>query len=79
MVFQNYALYPHMTVADNMGFSLKLRGAKADEIKNGVKRAAEILDLTPLLDRYPRQLSGGQRQRGRDGARHRARSAGVPV
>ncbi len=63
MVFQNYALYPHMTVADNMGFSLKLRGAKPEEIKSGVKRAAEILDLTPLLDRYPRQLSGGQRQR----------------
>ena len=63
MVFQNYALYPHMTVADNMGFSLKLRGAKSEEIKSGVKRAAEILDLIPLLDRYPRQLSGGQRQR----------------
>src|SRR6266436_4149072 len=63
MVFQNYALYPHMTVADNMGFSLKLRGAKAEEIASGVKRAAEILALTPLLDRYPRQLSGGQRQR----------------
>ena len=63
MVFQNYALYPHMTVADNMGFSLKLRGAKSEEIKKGVKRAAEILALTPLLDRYPRQLSGGQRQR----------------
>jgi sn-glycerol 3-phosphate transport system ATP-binding protein len=52
-----------MTVADNMGFSLKLRGAKQEEISNGVKRAAEILALTPLLDRYPRQLSGGQRQR----------------
>src|SRR6202008_331880 len=63
MVFQNYALYPHMTVADNMGFSLKLRGARQEEISNGVKRAAEILALTPLLDRYPRQLSGGQRQR----------------
>src|SRR6201989_545595 len=63
MVFQNYALYPHMTVADNMGFSLKLRGAKPEEISTGVKRAAEILALTPLLDRYPRQLSGGQRQR----------------
>ena len=63
MVFQNYALYPHMTVADNMGFSLKLRGASADEIGKGVNRAAEILALTPLLDRYPRQLSGGQRQR----------------
>src|ERR1700726_3294634 len=63
MVFQNYALFPHMTVADNMGFSLKLRGASSDEIGKGVNRAAEILDLTPLLDRYPRQLSGGQRQR----------------
>ena len=63
MVFQNYALYPHMTVADNMGFSLKLRGASAEEIASGVKRAAEILALTPLLERYPRQLSGGQRQR----------------
>src|SRR5688572_29285961 len=63
MVFQNYALYPHMTVADNMGFSLKLRGASADEISKGVNRAAEILALTPLLERYPRQLSGGQRQR----------------
>src|SRR5438270_8321415 len=63
MVFQNYALYPHMTVADNRGCSLKLRGAGADEIKKGVARAAEILALTPLLDRYPRQLSGGQRQR----------------
>src|SRR6476660_5517331 len=63
MVFQNYALYPHMTVADNMGFSLKLRGAKPEEISSGVKRAAEILALTPLLERYPRQLSGGQRQR----------------
>src|SRR5258708_12052438 len=63
MVFQNYALYPHMTVADNIGFSLKLRGASAAEISKGVNRAAEILALTPLLDRYPRQLSGGQRQR----------------
>jgi multiple sugar transport system ATP-binding protein len=63
MVFQNYALYPHMTVAANMGFSLKLRGAPKSEIKARVKRAAEILSLTPLLDRFPRQLSGGQRQR----------------
>ena len=64
MVFQNYALYPHMTVADNMGFSLKLRGAKQPRrSRTGVKRAAEILALTPLLERYPRQLSGGQRQR----------------
>jgi len=63
MVFQNYALYPHMTVADNMGFSLKLRKAPKSEIDSRVKRAAEILGLIPLLERYPRQLSGGQRQR----------------
>jgi len=63
MVFQNYALYPHMTVADNMGFSLKLKNAPKAEIKQRVTRAAEILGLTQLLDRYPRQLSGGQRQR----------------
>jgi multiple sugar transport system ATP-binding protein len=63
MVFQNYALYPHMTVAANMGFSLKLRGAPKSEIESSVKRAADILGLAPLLDRYPRQLSGGQRQR----------------
>jgi multiple sugar transport system ATP-binding protein len=63
MVFQNYALYPHMTVADNMGFSLRLRHAPKAEIQSRVKRAAEILGLTQLLDRYPRQLSGGQRQR----------------
>jgi multiple sugar transport system ATP-binding protein len=63
MVFQNYALYPHMSVADNMAFSMKLRNAPADEIKERVDRAAKILGLTMLLDRYPRQLSGGQRQR----------------
>ncbi|MFG1360073.1 ABC transporter ATP-binding protein [Xanthobacter pseudotagetidis] len=63
MVFQNYALYPHMSVADNMGFSLKLRKAPKAEIKARVDRAAQILGLTKLLDRYPRQLSGGQRQR----------------
>lgn len=63
MVFQNYALYPHMTVGANMGFSLKLRGAPKQEIDAGVMGAAEILGLTPYLDRYPRQLSGGQRQR----------------
>jgi multiple sugar transport system ATP-binding protein len=63
MVFQNYALYPHMTVAANLGFSLKLRGAPKDEIKTRVERAAQILGLTALLERYPRQLSGGQRQR----------------
>ncbi len=63
MVFQNYALYPHMTVADNLGFSLKLRRAPRAEIKARVDRAAQILGLSALLDRYPRQLSGGQRQR----------------
>ena len=63
MVFQNYALYPHMTVAANMGFSLRLRGAARQEIDARVARAAEILGLKPLLERYPRQLSGGQRQR----------------
>jgi multiple sugar transport system ATP-binding protein len=63
MVFQNYALYPHMTVADNMAFSLKLKSAPKSEIATKVNRAADILGLTPLLDRYPRQLSGGQRQR----------------
>jgi multiple sugar transport system ATP-binding protein len=63
MVFQNYALYPHMTVAANMGFSLMLRGAPKREIEQRVKVAADILGLTPLLNRYPRQLSGGQRQR----------------
>ena len=63
MVFQNYALYPHMTVAANMAFSLKLRGAPKGEIDRRVNGAAEILGLGPLLARYPRQLSGGQRQR----------------
>src|SRR6266511_2546805 len=63
MVFQNYALYPHMTVAANMGFSLMLRGAPKREIEQRVKAAADILGLTLLLNRYPRQLSGGQRQR----------------
>ncbi|MER0238404.1 sn-glycerol-3-phosphate ABC transporter ATP-binding protein UgpC [Fulvimarina sp. MAC8] len=63
MVFQNYALYPHITVADNMAFSLTLKGASKSEIESRVKPAAEILGLSHLLDRYPRQLSGGQRQR----------------
>jgi len=63
MVFQNYALYPHMTVFDNMAFSLKLAKVASAEIQTRVKRAAEILSLMPYLDRYPRQLSGGQRQR----------------
>ena len=63
MVFQNYALYPHMTVADNMAFSMKLRGAPKSEIDERVNRAAAILGLSQLLQRFPRQLSGGQRQR----------------
>src|SRR6266436_7834986 len=63
MVFQNYALYPHMTVAANMGFSMRLRGAGAAEVAERVNKAADILGLKPYLDRYPRQLSGGQRQR----------------
>ena len=63
MVFQNYALYPHKTVESNMAFSLRMRRMAKPEIKSRVMRAAEILGLTPYLDRYPRALSGGQRQR----------------
>ncbi len=63
MVFQNYALYPHMTVFDNMAFGLKLRKYPKDEIKKRVQQAAEILGIEPILDRKPKQLSGGQRQR----------------
>ena len=63
MVFQNYALYPHMTVRQNMAFSLKLHGGKPAEITTRVAEAAKILGLEPYLERYPRQLSGGQRQR----------------
>ena len=63
MVFQNYALYPHMSVADNMGFALKIAGTPKAEIETRVKEAARILDLTEYLDRKPKALSGGQRQR----------------
>jgi multiple sugar transport system ATP-binding protein len=63
MVFQNYALYPHMSVYDNMAFGLKLRKVPKDEIDKAVKEAAKILDLSHLLDRKPKALSGGQRQR----------------
>jgi multiple sugar transport system ATP-binding protein len=63
MVFQNYALYPHMTVKDNMAFSLMLAKKDKSFIEERVQKAADILGLTPLLDRFPRQLSGGQRQR----------------
>ena len=63
MVFQNYALYPHMSVADNMGFALKIARMDKGEIRKRVEEAARILDLTPYLDRKPKALSGGQRQR----------------
>jgi len=63
MVFQNYALYPHMTVRDNMSFALSLAKQPKAEIETAVTKAADILGLVPYLDRYPRQLSGGQRQR----------------
>src|SRR6059058_4381275 len=63
MVFQNYALYPHMTVYQNMSFGLRLKHFPKDEIEKRVQEAARILDITELLDRKPRQLSGGQRQR----------------
>jgi len=63
MVFQNYALYPHMTVFDNMAFSMKLAGRSREEMRQRVDVAAKILGLSEYLDRFPRQLSGGQRQR----------------
>ena len=63
MVFQNYALYPHMTVFENMSFGLKLRKTPKDEIKRRVEEAAQILEIEHLLDRKPAALSGGQRQR----------------
>ena len=63
MVFQNYALYPHMSVYDNMAFSLKLRKFSKDEIDKKVKDAAKTLEIDELLDRKPKALSGGQRQR----------------
>ena len=63
MVFQSYALYPHMTVADNMGFALKMAGVSRAERDAQVRRAAEVLRITELLARYPKELSGGQRQR----------------
>src|ERR1700710_1987675 len=63
MVFQSYALYPHMTVGENMGFALKIAGTSKDEIQKRVAEAAKILDLGAFLDRKPKALSGGQRQR----------------
>ena len=63
MVFQNYALYPHMSVAENMGFALKIKGTPKDEIAKRVEEASKILDLEQYLERKPKALSGGQRQR----------------
>src|SRR5437879_12568267 len=63
MVFQSYALYPHMIVYDNMAFGLKMRGTPKPEIDTKVRQAGKMLGLDPLLQRKPRQLSGGQRQR----------------
>jgi len=63
MVFQNYALYPHMTVAENMGFSLKIAGVSKDERASRIRKAADLLELEPYLNRKPKVLSGGQRQR----------------
>jgi multiple sugar transport system ATP-binding protein len=63
MVFQNYALYPHMTVAENMGFALKIAGSDKADIQRRVREAADMLDITEFLDRRPKALSGGQRQR----------------
>src|SRR5213076_1216673 len=63
MVFQNYALYPQLTVAENMGFALKQQGVPKEERSSRVRETARILDLTPYLDRKPKHLSGGQRQR----------------
>ncbi len=74
MVFQNYALYPHMTVFDNMAFSMTLAKAPKAVTEQEVGRAAKILGLEPLLQRFPRQLSGGQRQRVAMGPRHRAQA-----
>jgi len=63
MMFQSYALYPHMSVADNIAYGLKLRKMPKDEMNRRIQRAADMLELTQLLDRKPKQLSGGQRQR----------------
>jgi len=63
MVFQNYALYPHLNVADNMAFGLRIRKMPKDEIKRTIDDVAEVLGLTPYLERRPADLSGGQRQR----------------
>jgi len=79
MVFQSYALYPHMSVRKNIAFPMKMAGMDQAEQDRRIKKAADALNLTDYLDRRPGQLSGGQRQRGRNRARHRARTGGVPV
>ncbi len=79
MVFQSYALYPHLSVFDNMAFGLKLRKVPKDEIKSRVGKAAETLGITDLLNRKPRQLSGGQRQRVAVGTRDCTRAKGLPL
>ena len=78
MVFQNYALYPHMTVADNMGFALKIAGVNKAEIAKRVQEAAKILDLEEYLERKPKALSGGQRQRVAMGRAIVRQPAGLP-
>src|ERR1700732_2155036 len=77
MVFQNYALYPHMTVAENIGFALKLRKLPKDQLRAKVSEAAEILGLTDWLDRKPGQVSGGPRERGGEARRRAVRRAVV--
>ena len=79
MVFQSYALYPHMTVRENLEFGLKIRKTPKEEMDRRVAEAAEILAITELLDRKPKQLSGGQRQRVAAGPRHRAQARRLPV
>lgn len=78
MVFQSYALYPHMTVYDNMAFSLKMHKVPKDEIDKAVREAAKILDLEPLLERKPKALSGGQRQRVAMGRAIGPETKGIP-
>ncbi len=79
MVFQSYALYPHMTVEQNIGFGLRMSGVSKSEVAKQVAEAAQTLELTELLQRKPRALSGGQRQRGRHRPRHRAQSGSLSV
>ncbi len=78
MVFQNYAIYPHMTVFDNIAFPLKLRKLPKGEIKAKVREAARLLQLDDFLERKPSQLSGGQRQKGGHGTCYRTKPHGIP-